>query len=126
MATIGPTWTAAADVIASGTISSGATKTGSVDLATGGYDLAKLQLAITDSGSASVTVNLYGSNDGGTTVDATPLMSFETDGSGTQDTRTIPVMGHSWAQVEVINNDGSNATGTVHVTEQRRQWSDGV
>ena len=122
----GPTWTAVADVIASGTISAGATSTGNVDLATSNYDAANIQADITDSGSASVTVNIYGSNDGGTTVDSTAILSFQTDGSGTRDARTIPVLGHTWIQVEVVNNDGSNATGTVHVTERRRQWSSSV
>ena len=122
----GPTWTTASDVISSTTISAGDTASGSVDLATGNYDAATFQIDVTDSGSASVTVNIYGSNDGGTTVDTTAALSFQTDGSGTQDARTVPVLGHTWIQVELVNNDGSNPTGTVHVTERRRQWSSSV
>ena len=127
MATVGPTWTSSADVIASGTIGAGSNSTGNVDLEdTSKYDIAKLQIDVTDSGSASVTVEVFGSNDNGTTVDTTPILAYETDATGSRDSRTLPVIGHDWLQVKVTNNDGSNATGTVHVTEKRRQWQDGV
>mgnify|MGYP006434100929 CR=1 FL=1 len=104
------------------TLAAGASATHDLDLnddAThGGAASVALQFDITDSGAGSVTVNLYSSLDSGTTFDTESLPGgFATDASGTQVIKTIVADARvaPYLQVELVNDDGSNATGTIAI-----------
>ena len=104
------------------TISAGGKPTHNLDLnddaTIGGATSVGLQFDITDSGSAPVDVNLYSSPDSGTTFDNTSLPGgFSTNGNGTQVKQTVTVDARvvPFLQVELVNNDGTNPTGTVAV-----------
>lgn len=123
----GPVWSENNTTISSQLITSGNTVFGDIDLANNNWDATSIQFNLTDSGSASITVNIYSSPDSGTTTDTVSLPGgFETDGSGTQTIRTVTVLGHPYVRVELVNNDGSNLTGTVEVLHAGRQWSSSV
>jgi hypothetical protein len=126
MATTTPSWNEGNTLRSAATIAAGGTATHDLDIAgqTTPPDLVLLQVDITDSGSATATVNLYASHDSGATIDTVALPgSFETDQSGSQIIRTVAVLGIPYVQVEIVNNDGSNATGNVAIHYAMRTWS---
>ena len=121
MATTTPTWTENQTLRSAATIVAGGSDTNDLDLDANGYDLAVLQFNITHGSSSGVTVELFSSPDSGTTEDNTSLPGgFSTD--GTDEIRTVTVMGHPYVAVKITNDDGSNATGNIAVLYAGRQW----
>ena len=118
MATITATWTEAVEGRAAATISAGATATIDIDLDNLGADRADAQIGITIGSASSVTVNVFGSPDSGTTDDTTALISYTVTAN---DRRTI-VLDGAFRQISITNNDGSNATGNVSVYYAWRTW----
>ena len=121
MATTTPSWTENQTLRSAATLAAGATEGHDLDIAAAGYDLVVLQFNIAHSSSSGVTVNLYSSPDSGTTDDDVSLPGgFSTD--GTDEIRTVTVMGHPHIRASITNDDGSNATGNISILYAGRKW----
>jgi hypothetical protein len=121
MATTKPVWNENQTLRSAATIAAGGTEGHDLDIDANGYDLVTLQFDIAHSSSSGVTVNLYSSPDSGTTDDNESLAGgFSTN--GTDVIKTVVVMGHAHIRAEIVNDDGSNATGNIAILYAGRQW----
>lgn len=105
------------------TISAGGSGDTDIDLETDGWDVVVGDISVTLSDASGITVELYRSIDGGTSfADARPLAGgFSIDSDGQYALPTI--MGEPYVRVRVINDDGSNDTGTITVRYKQREWT---
>jgi len=118
MATIKPVWTENVSVRSAATLAAGATATHDIDLDNLGADLSEVQIDIAIGSASSVTVEIFGSPDSGTTDDTTALLSYTVDAN---DRRTLQ-LGGAYRQIKLTNDDGSNATGNITIIHAWRQW----
>lgn len=121
---ISPVWTENQPVSWTGRngsngIDAGASASFPIDLANLGADRAEVQLDIIISNADSVTVQVLGSADSGTTDDTTVLEAYTVSAN---DRRTIILTG-AFRRIKVTNNDGaSDATGVVSALFAWRNW----
>lgn len=117
MASLKPVWTENQNIISTSTLGGTETVTGDIDLDAGGYDGVVVQVDYTDGASpvAGIRVDLFGSADGGTTIDNIAFATFEmAEGDGQK--KSVFVEGRNWMRVSVTNLDsdsGDDASVTV-------------
>lgn len=119
MVTTSPSWTEGVSLRAAATLGAGASATHDIDLDTLGADAVEAQISITKGSASSITVNIFGSPDSGTTDDTTPMLTYTVTAD---DRRTLRLSG-AYRQIQLVNNDGSNATGNIAITYAWRQWT---
>ena len=121
MATTKPVWSTEQTGF-SNTISQGGNGDTDIDLDTNGWDAVSGVITVALSSASSVTVELYRSTDGGTSFsdDQSLAGGFQIDADGEYPLPDILI--ESFVRVRVVNNDGSNPTGTITITYQGRQW----
>jgi hypothetical protein len=66
-----------------------------------------------------VTVNVLGSPNSGTTDDTTAMLSYTV---AANDRRMLRLSG-AHRQIQLVNNDGGNATGNIAIIYAWRQWT---
>ena len=117
MATFSASWSSASSLRSAAALNTGSSLNDDLNLATDGGFECELTDAITiGSGTPAgdVTIYLYGSADGGTTIDTEPLLvrkiAFSTTG-----TKTVTLRGirGSWTRRTITNSTGANATLTT-------------
>lgn len=119
MAITKPTWSAEQTGFNS-TISANGTGDTNIDLATQGWDVVVGMIDVTLSTASSVTVRLFRSTDGGTDfTDESLAGGFSIDADGVY---PFDLYAEDYVQLSILNDDGSNATGTITVTYQGRNW----
>ena len=97
------------------------TTTGTVDVATGGYDLISAQVEVTSMGSStSVTVSIYASPDSGTTVDDVPLHTYTFTAAGV---KSWALEGHAFYSF-VVTDDDSTSSADTDGHWAGRKWTD--
>lgn len=102
------------------TIAAAGTGNTDIDLATSGWDMVVGKIAVTLSTASSVNVRIFRSTDGGTTfTDESLAGGFVIDSDGVY---PIDIVAEDFVRVSVLNNDGTNATGTVTLNYQGRNW----
>lgn len=119
MATTKPVWSAEQTGYNS-TIAAGGTGDTDIDLDTNGWDVVTGMIDVTLSAASSVTVRIFRSTDSGTTFsDQTLAGGFSIDSDGVY---PFDISTEDFARLSILNEDGLNATGTITVTYQGRQW----
>jgi hypothetical protein len=117
MASLKPVWTENQNIISTSTLGGTETATGDIDLDASGYDGVVIQVDYTDGSTpaAGIRVDLFGSADGGTTIDNIAFVTFEVD-EGDSQKKSLFVEGRNWIRVSVTNLDtdsGDDASVTV-------------
>lgn len=119
MAVTKPVWSAEQTGFNS-TIAASGTGDTNIDLATNGWDVVVGMIDVTLSTAASVTVRLFRSTDGGTDFTNESLAGgFSIDADGVY---PFDLYAEDYVRVSILNDDGTNATGTITVTYQGRNW----
>ena len=121
MAITKPSWSAEQTGL-NAAVPAGTSSDTDIDLDTNGWDAVVGVIDVALSSATSVTVEIYRSTDGGTTFSDEQSLAggFTINASGEYPLPDILI--ESFVRLRVINNDGSNATGTITVTYQGRQW----
>lgn len=126
MASTTAVWSSQASVTMSDTSpADGVKSTGSVNLNTNGYDRIFMQTKLVFPAGASdyVDINIYGSSDGGTTLDSIVLYNRRVDAVASSTVIVGQIVdGIPYAYIEVENQSNVEIT-TLAVTYQGRTWS---
>lgn len=102
------------------TIAAAGTGNTDINLATNGWDVVVGKIDVTLGTSTGVTVRIFRSTDGGTTfTDESLAGGFQVITSGVY---PIDIYAEDYVRISILNDDGTNATGTVTVTYQGRNW----
>lgn len=120
MAITNPVWSAE-QVGFNSTISASGNGDTDINLETNGWDMVSGMVDVTLGSASGVTVELYRSTDVGTDFTSESLAGgFSIDADGVY---ALPdIFAESFTRIRIINDDGSNATGTITVTYKGRQW----
>lgn len=121
MTTTKPVWSAEQTGFNNTILASGNGDT-DIDLDTNGWDAVSGIISVALSSASSVTVELYRSTDSGTSFsdDQSLAGGFQIDADGKY---PLPdILMEAFVRLRVINNDGSNPTGTITITYHGRQW----
>ena len=116
MATFSASWQTAVEFHAAAAISNGANAQDAIDLQGDGAYAMEIQAILTiSSGSPNgdVLLEVFGSGDGGTSIDTEPLLQEVVNftATGTK-IKSLSVEGRSWVRVRVTNNTGVSVTYT--------------
>ena len=120
MATISPTWTENQTGVTSTSITACITASGQIDIASLGYDMISMQVAIDIGSSSGATIYFYSSPDSGTTFDTTAIASYTVSAD---DTRSIVIAGIPFVECRIVNNDGVNDITDVTALYAGRKWN---
>lgn len=119
MAITKPVWSAEQTGFNS-TIAASGTGDTNIDLDTNGWDAVVGMIDVTLSSASSITVRLFRSTDSGTDfTDESLAGGFTVDADGVY---PFDIYAEDYTRVSILNDDGANATGTITVTYQGRQW----
>jgi len=126
MSTIVPTWSAQQTVTMSDSSPADTvTSTGAIDLATNDYDCVLVQISMTFPASCAdyVDINIYGSSDGGTTVDSVVLYNRRVDPVSSSTVIISQIIdGIPWARI-AVDNECTKEINPLVVEYQGRSWT---
>lgn len=113
MATFTPSWTIGTTLHASTTVTNGSTAQDDVNLSTLGYYRINGTIDIdiaSGSPAGNVTVELFGSADGGTNIETVARQTFAIPFSATGNKKAGFVFDGNWVRVKITNSTGVTVT----------------
>jgi len=119
MAITKPVWSAE-QAGTTGTIAAAGTANTDIDLATNGWDVVVGLIDVTLGSSSGVTVRFFRSTDSGASFSDESLAGgFTVTADGVY---PFDLYAEDYTRVSILNDDGANATGTITVNYQGRNW----